>query len=972
MNNQQTEKIKKPILIPLAIAFCAFIAITFLLINWMHQVHINTTNNTNLESVKSLFTAELDEETFFIASQLDNLENNLDLQTAFITGNREQLQKIAAPIFEQIRSKYQLSHFYFINPDKTCFLRAHKPDFHGDTISRLTLDQASRQQSTASGLELGPLGTLTLRVVRPWLINGHLAGYLEIGRDIRQILPELRSILGVHLIASINRSRLPIATPIATTSNESHDHLVIDRTMTNLSRTEEEHLLSQGDREPTFQTNLQGREYRCSSVPINDLNNMRIGDIFILADVTIQNSAFKRVSLIIIACASALGLIIFFLFSLHIGRLEKRLLNTTNSLRLKTEEHKLAREAEQQGGARYKSLLDTIPHGVQESDNHGIITLSNPAHHKILGYGPGELIGKTIWALHADKHEQQNLQEHLAYLVAEQPPPTPYISLNRTKDGRDINVEVVWDYKRDPAGKLIGFIAIITDVSERLQAERNLKESEERYRDLIESASDLIQMVQPDGKILYANRAWRDTLGYTEEEVVNLTLEDIIDPHCQDRCHATFTQVLSVGKADQIEATFIAKDGHKITVEGTANCKYVDNKPSLTRCIFRDVTDKKAAEERLLRAQKLDSLGVLAGGIAHDFNNLLTVIVGNISLAMLHAHNDSKLLKILTTTEKASTRAGELTKQLLTFSKGGAPVKKVTAIGNLLRDAAKFVLTGANVSCRYDIAADLHLLEVDEGQLSQVINNLVINGRQAMKNGGIIDISAQNIQITTDNSLDLPSGQYAEIIITDQGKGIDADQLDKIFDPYFTTKANGSGLGLAVAYSIIKNHDGQISVTSQPGAGSTFHIYLPASNKQLAEEAITDNTTHQGSGRILVMDDEEIIRDVATGLLTHLNYEATTARDGEEAIALYRQAMEENQPFAAVLMDLTIPGGMGGREAITKLLALDPNTKAIVSSGYANDPIMADYQKYGFAGMVSKPYKIHDLSQALYKILQER
>lgn len=962
MPKPQTRKIKKPVLIPLAVALLAFLAVTFLLITWTHRILRDTTSRDNMESVKTLFAKKLATETFFIAGQLDILETNQELQTAFTSGDRGRLQRIAAPLFEHIHNDYQLSHFYFINLDRTCFLRAHRPDFYGDTINRFTLENAVQQGVTASGLELGPLGTLTLRVVRPWRINGRLAGYLEIGRDIKQILPELHDILGVHLIASINRSRLPIAKPITTSGDESHDHLIIDQTIPNLSWEEKQRLLSRMDHQPIFQEDLQGSKYCCSSVPINDLNNNKIGDILILADITHLNATFKRVGLIIIASASALAMMVFFFFYLHIGSLEKRLQQTI-------EKHQQAKKAEQRSGSRYLALLDTIPHGVQECDCNGTITLSNPAHHKILGYPPGELVGKPIWFTQPSEQAQQELRDYLAYLAAEQPEPAPYTSLNRTKSGEIIHVEVVWDYRRDANGNLIGFIAIITDISERLQAEKKLRKSEERYRDLIESASDLIQMVQPDGTILYANRAWRDTLGYSEEEVGNLTLEDIIDPDCRGNCHATFAKVLTEGKADHVKATFIARDGRKVLVEGAANCKYVDNQPSLTRCIFRNVTEKKAAEEQLLRAQKLDSLGVLAGGIAHDFNNLLTVIVGNISLARLHALEDAKLQEILATTEKASTRAGELTKQLLTFSKGGAPVKKVTAIDNLLHDAAKFVLAGSNVSCRYNIATDLHLLEIDEGQLSQVINNLVINARQAMIDGGTIDISARNMPITADNSMALPPGSYVVVSIADQGKGIDSESLDKIFDPYFTTKENGSGLGLAVAYSVIKNHDGQISVESQPGAGTTFHLYLPASDKQPASKSSTDTSTHQGSGRILVMDDEEIIRNVATEMLTHLQYEVATARDGREAIALYRQAMEEKRPFAAVLMDLTIPGGMGGREAIIELLALDPDIKAIVSSGYANDPIMAHHQEHGFAGVVSKPYRVHDLSQALYKIL---
>lgn len=328
MQKQPPKQIKKNILIPLAIALATFLAVTLFLIIRMHRTLLDTTNQTNLQSVKTLFAKKLVTETFFISSQLDILETNQDLQTAFLASDRERLQKIAAPIFDRMRNNYHLSHFYFINPDRTCFLRAHRPDFHGDIITRLTLESSISKNITASGLELGPLGTLTLRVVRPWRINGHLAGYIEIGRDIKQILPELHDILGVHLIASINRSRLPIAKPIATSGHEIHDHLIIDQTIPNLSWEEKQRLLTQIDHHAVFQENLQGKKYFCSSVPISDLNNDTIGDIVILADTTLHNATFKRVILVIVASASALGLAIFFLFYLHIRSLEKRLHHT--------------------------------------------------------------------------------------------------------------------------------------------------------------------------------------------------------------------------------------------------------------------------------------------------------------------------------------------------------------------------------------------------------------------------------------------------------------------------------------------------------------------------------------------------------------------------------------------------------------------------------------------------------------------
>jgi CheY-like chemotaxis protein len=314
-------------------------------------------------------------------------------------------------------------------------------------------------------------------------------------------------------------------------------------------------------------------------------------------------------------------------------------------------------------------------------------------------------------------------------------------------------------------------------------------------------------------------------------------------------------------------------------------------------------------------------------------------------------------------------RAKDLTQQLLTFSKGGIPIKKTISLAEILKDTATFTLSGSSVECKLAIKEDLWPVEADVGQISQVIHNLIINADQAMPEGGIIGVNAENFIVRIDTTLPLQKGNYVKISIKDQGIGIPKEYLSKIFDPYFSTKQKGSGLGLTVAYSIIKNHEGYITVDSEMGAGTTFSIYLPASTKQIQIEKIKEIKPIFGKGKILVMDDEEIIRDALGEILTTLEYQVNFAKNGEEAIALYKQAKEVNEPFDAVIMDLTIRGGMGGKEAIKKLLEIDSSVKAIVSSGYSTDPVMADYQNYGFSGVVAKPYNIQELSKTLHKII---
>jgi CheY-like chemotaxis protein len=368
--------------------------------------------------------------------------------------------------------------------------------------------------------------------------------------------------------------------------------------------------------------------------------------------------------------------------------------------------------------------------------------------------------------------------------------------------------------------------------------------------------------------------------------------------------------------------------------------------------------------------EKLEAIGVLAGGIAHDFNNLLTGILGNLSIAELYIKKEDPIFEILKRAKSSSQRAGDLTKQLLTFSKGGAPIKKPTAITELIEETGGFSLRGSSVKCEYSFPDDLFPVEIDKGQISQVISNLIINADHAMPNGGTIKLSAENVIIRGDESLPLKEGKYVKLAVEDYGTGISRENLSKIFDPYFTTKEHGSGLGLASCYSIIINHGGYISVESELGIGTTFHIYLPASEKEVFKvEGISEELPLLGRGKILFMDDEEDVINAGGQMLIELGYEVECAKNGTEAVELYQKAKKAGEPFEAVILDLTVPGGMGGQETIQKLLKIDPGVKAIVSSGYSNLPMMAEYKSYGFKGVVAKPYEINELSKVLYKLI---
>ncbi len=511
------------------------------------------------------------------------------------------------------------------------------------------------------------------------------------------------------------------------------------------------------------------------------------------------------------------------------------------------------------------------------------------------------------------------------------------------------------------------------EVLERKTIEKRLRESEERFRNLAQTATDAIIGLDERGCITFWNDAAARIFGYTEGEANGFAVSELIVPEefrkKVDAALVTFAKTGAgafIGRT--VELIGLRKNGTEFPIELSISRMRVGGAWYATG-IVRDATERKRMEEDLLKVEKLESVGVLAGGIAHDFNNLLTGIVGNISLVKLAVSSNDEILEILTEVETASKRARELTQQLLTFSRGSIPVRRTASIEEVLREAVGFALRGSNVECEFSISDDLRLVEIDVGQISQVLNNLIMNADQALPEGGTIHVVADNVVVGSEDSNPLSQGEYVRIAIRDTGVGIPQEYLQKIFDPYFTTKPNGSGLGLAVSYSIVQKHDGHIGVETEVGKGTVFYVYLPASASRVSESREGENDLVMGTGRILVLDDEESIRTFAGKALRHLGYESEVAEDGSRAVELYRKAMESNHPFDAVILDLTIPGGIGGVDTMRRLLEMDRQVKAIVSSGYSKDLVTFEYRQYGFCAAIAKPYDIQQLSRVLGEVI---
>lgn len=500
------------------------------------------------------------------------------------------------------------------------------------------------------------------------------------------------------------------------------------------------------------------------------------------------------------------------------------------------------------------------------------------------------------------------------------------------------------------------------------KTEKNLAEEKERLAVTLKSIGDGVITTDIMGVITLLNDEAERITGWKSLEAEGKQIDEIFkiaDVPTGKPLHSPVSEVLQTKSPAAVTRQTVLMDksgSRKIITSSAAPIKDVDGNIIGVVLVFRDVTFEKKQEEELLKLKKLESIGVLAGGIAHDFNNILTGIIGNIDLAVMCGKELSDAHRYLEKASRGCQRAASLTQKLLTFSKGGAPIKKNASVGEIITESMDFILHGSKIKTKVSIPADLWKTEVDKEQISQVIQNLILNSMEAMPNGGVISVNCRNVYLGKD--------KYIQINIRDNGPGIPKENLDRIFDPYFSTKKTGSGLGLAVTFSIIQKHDGKIDVISKPGKGTEFIIHIPV-HDSLHEEKKEDGTkkdTHFDKFySILVMDDEKTIRNLLKVMLGKLGHKVTAVENGKKAIEAYRK-----NHYDLVILDITIPGGMGGIETIEKLKKLDPDVNALVSSGYANSPVLSEHKSYGFSGALAKPYLLEDLKSVIEKVMTSR
>jgi PAS domain S-box-containing protein len=646
--------------------------------------------------------------------------------------------------------------------------------------------------------------------------------------------------------------------------------------------------------------------------------------------------------------------------------------NITERKRMEEALHKTALIAEKHAG-ELDAVISSIAEGVIVYDLSGNITRMNDFARNIFGYSTDEY--------------QLSKQERSLELKICKADGAPYETneapLYRALQGVIIRDEEVTLYRngspiwlsatlapiRDSNNNAKGVVFTFTDITERKRKVAEVLASErELLQVTLNSLGEGVVATDQEERIILFNEAAANLTGYTPQEAFGEPLDKVFYIF-DDQTSETIS--ITASQKELYHPILVSRDLTEIPI--TLNHSPIKTPDGLiigTVMVFQDVSAQQKIQQELLKTEKLESLGILAGGIAHDFNNILAAILANVQLALVKLQKNQDIQSYLLNTVETARKASGLTKQLLTFSKGGAPVRKDAALNNLIKDTAEFALRGAQVKAEFMIPDHLWAASIDEGQISQVIQNLALNAKQAMPKGGILRISAANVTVQDESRFS--PGKYVRISVQDQGIGISKENISKIFDPFFTTKKNGNGLGLTTSYSIVHRHNGYIDVESQEDHGTTFFVYLPASERGLARE-ITQNQPAPSLKpiKILMMDDEEnILNAVGEILQVSYGYQVSLASHGAAAIELYRRAWSMGAPYDVLIIDLTVPGGMGGQETIAHLRDLNPKIKAIVSSGYATDPIMADYERFGFVGVISKPYKIDELNKAIHKALE--
>jgi two-component system, cell cycle sensor histidine kinase and response regulator CckA len=594
---------------------------------------------------------------------------------------------------------------------------------------------------------------------------------------------------------------------------------------------------------------------------------------------------------------------------------------------------------------RFRSLVQNSSDLVTILAPDGTILYASDSAERIVGYSPPALVGTSLLE-YLDQEDIGQVQRLLQNGNGRPSVAGPVEFALRRADGSPVWLEAVGTNLLTDA-TIRGIVLNARDVSERKRADRELRESEERYRDLFDNASDLVCMAAPDGSLLYVNQAWQQGTGYGEDEIGDMKLLDIVHPDSREHYIRVLERVLLGERLDHVELIFVPKAGTPITVEGNLSCTFKDREPSVVRGIYRDITERKRVEEHLRRAERMQAAGKLAGGVAHEVNNMMTGVIGFSEFLLRSLDADDPRRADVEEVIKAGTRAADVTRQLLAFTRQQFLRPQVLQINSAILEMEKMLRRslGEDKLLELRLAPDAGPLRADRGQLEQVLINLVLNARDAMMGQGRVTIETANAiwdasYAQRHEGVDLPLGRYVMLAVSDTGCGMDRDVLTRIFEPFFTTKpvGQGTGLGLSTVYGIVKQSGGYVWVYSEPGEGSVFKVYLPEASAPAESDppGALVAAPEGGSETILVIEDEDVVRNLACRGLRDHGYNVVEARNGTEGL---RYVREHPGTVDLAISDVVMPE-MGGRELARSLALCDPGLPVLFMSGYTGEDVV--------------------------------
>ncbi len=959
----QMNSFKSRILIPLSLAL-AILLTGFVVSFYQNQKkHLHAEVINKLESVEKLIVTQLDSDTQTMKAGLEIVLYDKQLQTALKNKDREALLEQALPFFKHLQSKHRITHFYFTGSDRINILRVHKPDKYGDKIDRYTTLAAERSGKFSSGIELGPLGTFTLRVVTPWYEGDRLIGYVEFGEEIEHITKKLRDILNVELYVLIEKKflnrevweagmrmlgRQPAWDQFPTVVMIDNTEKLLPENIIKFFN--EAHYTSM---QPAVEVSLNDREYRTGFLPLKDVGGNVVGHMVILFDVTDMKSGLHTTIFYVGAICLAVGGVLFVLFHIFLGQIERQMAKSSEAL--------------QESEKKYRHLVESTRDWVWSIDIEGRITFTNEAVKHILGYEVHELLGSSsFYPMHP---EDQELSQRLFQQVVEQKRGWKNSVVRMIhKDGSVRFFESSAQSIIDAEDRLVGFAGIDRDITDRKRAEKALQDSEEKYRSMMDAINDAVYICSPDFRIEYMNPAMTKRIGYDAAGELCYNVIHGLDEKCPWCIHGKVMQ----GKHVKNEVVS-PKDGKTYFVSSSP-VLHTDGSVSKLS-ISRDITELKKMETQLRQSQKMESIGTLAGGIAHDFNNILFPIVGYAEMMLDDLPEDSLHRKNTNEILQGAKRAKALVKQILTYSRQSDQELQPLNVQLVIKEVLKLIRSSipTTIEINQDIGTECGYVLADPTQIHQIAMNLMTNAFHAMEDeGGKLEVTLKEVALGIDDLTDqsMTPGAYVCLTVADTGHGMDQAVISRIFDPYFTTKESGkgTGLGLSVVHGIVKSYQGDIKVYSEPGKGTVFHVYLPVIISQVeTERADAVAPVPKGTERILLVDDDDPIVRMEKQMLERLGYQVTERTSSIEALEAFRNAPNK---FDLVITDMTMPN-MTGIQLSQKLLAIRPDIPIIICTGFSTKIDDAKAKEFGIRGFVMKPVIMRELANKIREVLDQ-